>query len=95
MIGIYKVLAVKQRSDSITRLPEKYHEILDVFDHEKVDLLPLPRGHGINHRIDVEVTEVQEVKILWGPLYSMLLYELLVLRKILTELLHKSFGRVH
>lgn len=67
---------------------------MDIFDHKKADFLPPLRGQGIGHTIEIEKIDGQEVKVPWGPTYSISRDELLVLHKTLTELLDKLFIRV-
>ena len=95
MADINKALAVKQKTDPKTKLPFQYHEFLDVFDHQRAELLPPIRGNGVDHAIELEKgPDGQDQEIPWGPLYNMSRDELLVLRKTLTEYLDKGFIRV-
>jgi Reverse transcriptase (RNA-dependent DNA polymerase)/RNase H-like domain found in reverse transcriptase len=94
MADIEKALSRKERTDPRTKLPEEYHEFLDVFDRERSDELP-PLRHGVDHRIEIETGPDGRPKELpWGPLYGMSREMLLVLRKTLSELLSKGFIRV-
>jgi hypothetical protein len=47
MADIEKALRQKERTDPRTRLPEHFHEFLDVADRTKADELPPLRGHGV------------------------------------------------
>jgi transposase InsO family protein len=91
---IEKALRVKKYTDPATKLPAHYHDFLDVFDRKKADELP-PHRPGVDHRIElVKDDKGKPMEPPWGPLYSMSRGELLVLRKMLTELLEKGFIRV-
>ena len=58
-------------------------------------MLPPYYRPRVNYKIELEKDkEGQEPEVPWGPLYSMLRDELLVLRKTLNELLDKGFIRV-
>ncbi|GFF63123.1 hypothetical protein IFM51744_11089 [Aspergillus udagawae] len=88
---IEKALQVKKHTDPATKLPTHYHEFLTVFDRKKADELP-PHRPGVDHRIElVHGEDGKPAEPPWGPLYSMSRGELLVLRKMLTELLEKNF----
>jgi hypothetical protein len=53
------------------------------------------RGKGINYTIKLERDNSgREKEVPWGPLYSILRDELLILRKTLIDLLDKGFIRV-
>jgi hypothetical protein len=96
MKDIEKALKPKTITDPRTKLPDRYHEFLEVFDRKKADTLPPLRGSGIDHKIELEEKDEDGKKIEppWGPLYNMSREELLVLRKTLTEHLGKGFIRV-
>lgn len=94
MADINKALRVKQHTDPATKLPQHFHEFLDVFSYQKSEQLPPLRGPGTDHAIELEKVNGKQPEIPWGPLYSMSRDELLVLRKTLTELLDKGFIRV-
>ena len=95
MADINKALAVKQHTDPRKKMPACFHEWLDVTDRKRAELLPLARGIGIDHAIELEKDDSgREKEVPWGPLYSMSRDELLVLRKTLTDLLDKGFIRV-
>lgn len=95
MADIDKALAKREkRTDPRTKLPEEYHEFLDLFDHVKAELLPPLRGAKIDHEIELEKENGKDKEIPWGPLYNMSRDELLVLRKTLTDYLDKGFIRV-
>jgi hypothetical protein len=54
--------------------------------------LPPARGIGVDYTIKLKKDDSsREKEVPWGPLYSILRDELLVLRKTLTELLNKGF----
>jgi len=96
MQDIEKALRPKVYSDPRSKLPEHYHEYLDVFDRGRADQLPPSRGPQIDHRIELVDRDEKGNKTEppWGPLYNMSREELLVLRKTLTEYLDKGFIRV-
>jgi hypothetical protein len=93
MQDIEKALRPKVYSDPRSKLPEHYHEYLDVFDRGQADQLPPSRGPQIDHRIELVDRDEKGNKTEppWGPLYNMSREELLVLRKTLTEYLDKGF----
>ena len=94
MVDIDKALRIKEVTDPRTRLPEHYHQYLDVFDQKAADQLP-PHRPGADHKIELNVDEKgRSPEVPYGPLYQMTREELLVLRKTLTELLDKGFIRV-
>ena len=94
LADINKALASKVKIDPCTKLPEHFHEFLDVFSHTDADKLPPLRGTGIDHGISLEKEEGCTPKVPWGPLYNMSHDELLVLYKTLTEYLDKGFIQV-
>jgi hypothetical protein len=95
LVDIQKALRVKKPTDPKTKLPAQYHQWLKTFSKEEAGKLPPYRGEGIDHAIQLEKTlEGKEPEVPWGPLYSMSRDELLVLRKMLTDLLDKGFIRV-
>jgi hypothetical protein len=53
MQDIEKALRPKVYSDPRSKLPEHYHEYLDVFDRDRADQLPPSRGPQIDHRIEL------------------------------------------
>lgn len=93
---IEKALRLKVYTDPRSKLPEHYHDYLEVFDRSHADQLPPLRGPQVDHRIElVDCNEKgNRVEPPWGPLYNMSREELLVLRKTLTEYLEKGFIRV-
>jgi hypothetical protein len=95
MRDIEKALAPKRRSNPCEKLPEHYHEFVDVFDPKEADKLP-PFRPNVDHKIEMVDADSKGRKpeIPWGPLYNMSREELLVLRKTLHELLSKEFIRV-
>src|ERR1700712_4404850 len=96
MADIEKALSKrdKKATDPRTKLPEHYHEFLDVFSPEEAKKLPPLRGAGVDHRIELEKVDGKTPEVPWGPLYQMSRDELLVLRTTLTDLLDKGFIRV-
>ncbi|KAL1954308.1 hypothetical protein VTO42DRAFT_1418 [Malbranchea cinnamomea] len=91
LADIDKALKPKSYTDPRIKLPEHYHQFLDMFDHKRAETLPPLRGEGVDHQI--ELTE-DKAKVPWGPLYQSSREELLVLRKELNSLLDKGFIRV-
>ena len=91
---IQKALKEKTKTDPSTKLPNYYHEYLDIFDQWEAEKLPPKRGQGIDHKIELIQTDGKTPEVPWGPLYAMSRDELLVLRKTLTDLLDKGFIRV-
>ncbi|CEJ95270.1 Putative Pol-like protein [[Torrubiella] hemipterigena] len=90
---INKALVPKALTDPKQKLSSPYHQYLSVFSKEKADILPNHRPR-IDHSIPLETdANGKEKSPLWGPLYGMSREELIVLRKILTELLDKGFIR--
>ena len=92
MADINKALAVKKYMDPKDKMPTCFHQWLDVIDRKKAGLLPLVQGQGVDYFIKLEKDDNgREKEVPWGPLYSILRDELLVLRKILIDLLDKGF----
>ena len=54
---IEKALRVKSHTNPRTKLPERFYKYLPVFDRKAADQLPLLRGNGIDHRIELEKRE--------------------------------------
>jgi hypothetical protein len=50
---IEKALRTKVHSDPRSKLPEHYHEYLEVFDRSRADQLPPFRGPQVDHRIEL------------------------------------------
>jgi hypothetical protein len=91
MVNIDKALHVKEHTNPCTKLPEHYHQYLDVFDQKATDQLP-PYQPGADHKIELIPDENgKSPEVPYGPLYQIIREELLVLRKMLTELLDKGF----
>ena len=80
-------LQTKDRPDPKNKLPTYYHHHLPVFDHKNADLLPPHRE--CDHKIELQPGTTPP----HGPLYSMSVEELQVLRKYLNEQLEKGFIR--
>ncbi|TKA54567.1 hypothetical protein B0A49_13613 [Cryomyces minteri] len=84
---IEKAMTAKPEVDPATKLPEIYHEFLDVFSRKESDKLP---GHrDFDHKIPLE--EGKEPS--FGSLYGMSQDELKVLRKYLDDNLQKGLIR--
>lgn len=54
MADIEKALKTKTYTDPREKLPDYYHEFLDIFDRKEADRLPRHRGPKVNHRIELE-----------------------------------------
>ena len=94
MRDIKKVLRMKTQSDPKEKLPENYHQWLDVFNCAAAERLP-PHQVNQNHAIELELkTDRTAPEVPWGPLYTMLKDELLVLHHTLNKLLDKEFIHV-
>ena len=91
LADITKALRMKTVTDPRTKLPQQYHEFLNVFNKERSDRLLPVRGKEIDHKIELEKQDGKDPEVLWGPLYKMSQDELLILRKTLTEYLNKGF----
>jgi hypothetical protein len=74
-------------TDSKTVVPFEYHDFLDVFFKEKVDILPSHRKH--DHRIELE--KDHESGHEYASLYNLSEGELLLMKKYLKEHLNKNF----
>jgi hypothetical protein len=61
---INKALINKVKIDPCTKLPEYFHEFLEIFSREKAVELPLYCRAGINHEIQLESVNRQEPKVL-------------------------------
>ena len=83
--NIEKVLVLKSTTNSVKKLPTKYHDFLDVFSRVDVDIQPPHRPY--NHKIPL----MEEKTPLWGFLYSMSQDKLKVLKKYLEENFSKRF----
>ena len=94
MRDIEKTLRMKTQSDPKEKLPEDYHQWLDVFDHTAAERLP-PHQVNQDHAIELEPkTDRTAPEVPWGPLYTMSKDELLVLHHTPNELLDKGFIHV-
>ena len=54
MTDINKALAVRKKTDPRTKLPVYFHELLDVCNYKKAEMLPPTRGASIDHTIKLE-----------------------------------------
>jgi hypothetical protein len=61
---INKALMNKVKTDPCTKLPEHFHEFLEIFSREKAAELPLYYRAGINYKIQLESIDRQEPKVL-------------------------------
>jgi hypothetical protein len=71
----------------LSTIPSEYHEFADLFSQEEADLLPPHRSY--DHQIPLEPGTTPP----FGPIYSMSLTELEVLRKYIDENIRKGFIR--
>ncbi|KAL1954482.1 hypothetical protein VTO42DRAFT_1124 [Malbranchea cinnamomea] len=88
LTDIDKALKPKSYTDPRIKLPEHYHQFLDIFNCKHAETLPPLRGEEVDYQI--ELTE-DKAKVPWGPLYQSSREELLVLQKELNSLLDKEF----
>ena len=70
------------------RLPEKYYDFINVFDRDKVNILPLYRLY--NYRVKF-AENINEIKLLKSRIYSILDYKLEQIKKYLNKNLKKEF----
>jgi hypothetical protein len=84
---IDKALATKTHTDPKTKVPLNYHNLLHVFSQAEANKLPIRRLY--DHQIKLKPSKQPS----YGPLYSMSLNELKVLKKYLDENLSKGFIR--
>ncbi|KAI0993106.1 hypothetical protein K3495_g15078, partial [Podosphaera aphanis] len=84
---IEEALKEKPKIDPAERLPEIYHEFLNVFSRDEAEKLPphRPSDHQIILKPGTEPP--------WGPLYGMSREELMVMKKYIKENLEKGFIR--
>jgi len=64
MINIKKALTSQKKTDLRTILSDHYHEFLNVFDHMMTEKLPLLRGKGTDHQIELKKMNEKESKVL-------------------------------
>lgn len=77
----------KDEEDFLSVIPKEYHSFIDVFSKEKADILPPHRPY--DHKIILE----DNVKLPFGPVYSLSHNELKALKEYLDEMLSKGFIR--
>ena len=94
MGDIQKALTPKPYINPHTKLPPQYKEFLQLFCPKEASQLPPYQGEGIDHKIELIQNKEKDPEVPWGPLYSMLQEELVVLRKTLADLLDKNFIQV-
>lgn len=87
MADIEKALSPKTYTDPKTKVPQEYHQHLEVFSRKASDQLPGHRPY--DHKIEVEEGKTPP----FGPLYGMSRNELKVLWKYLQDNLGKGFIR--
>lgn len=76
---------VTEKEELMARLPNEYHEFVDVFSKTASDVLPPHRSY--DHKIEVEPGKEHG----YGPLYSQSNEELMEVKKYLVENLDKGF----
>ncbi len=54
MADINKALESKTKTDPRTKLPKHLYEFLDLFDSANAEGLPLLRGDGVDHKIELD-----------------------------------------
>ena len=54
MADINKALTVRKRTDPRTKLSVHFHELLNVYSHEKAEVLPSTRGTSIDYTIELK-----------------------------------------
>jgi len=84
---VERALAPKAVIDPREKLPEDYHEFVDVFSRQEADKLPSHRPY------DHEIRLKEGTEPSFGPLHDMSREELLVLRKELDENLERGLIR--
>jgi predicted aspartyl protease len=90
---IDKALQGKTYPDPRRVLPPEYQEFADVFNAKSANSLP-PHREGVDHSIDlVPGPDGKGPDPPFGPLYPMTKDELIVLKKLLTDLADKKFIR--
>jgi hypothetical protein len=93
-VDIDKALRPKPTVNVDELLPSQYHPWKQAFDRTLANTLAQHRP-SVDLQISIEKNANGEKKpLLWGPIYGINRDELLVLRKILTDLLDKEFIRV-
>jgi hypothetical protein len=94
IVNIDKALCIKEIINPRIKLPEHYHQYLDIFDQRVADQL-LPHWPEADHKIKLNLDKKGKLpEVPYGLLYQITREELLVLRKILTKLLNKGFIQV-
>jgi hypothetical protein len=69
IVNIDKALCVKEHTNPYTRLPEYYHQYLDIFNQKAADQLP-PYQPGANHKIKLILDKNgKSPEVPYGPLY--------------------------
>jgi len=63
MIDIEKALTSQKKTDLRTILLNHYYEFLNVFDHTMTEKLPLLRGEGTDHQIELKEIDERESKV--------------------------------
>jgi hypothetical protein len=56
-------LRKKAKTDPLKKLPEQYHEFLDLFSEDEANKLPPLRGAGVDHAIELEKVDGKEPTI--------------------------------
>lgn len=82
---VFYCLTVKTVVENDEELPEKWHDMADIFNDSSAGVLP--PHHPMEHRIDIE----PDKKVPWGPLYALSENELTILRDYLDTSLDKGW----
>src|SRR5258708_35918264 len=80
-----KAMLTAQPEDTLSGVPQEYHEFCDVFSGEKANVLAPHWPYNL--KINLE----EGVKLFHGPIYSLLPPELTVLREFLEENVRNGF----
>src|SRR5260221_1142886 len=82
-----KAALTAQPEDTLSRVPQEYHEFRDVFSGEKANALAPHRPY------DLKINLEEGAKSFHGPIYSLLPPELTALREFLEENIQNGFIR--
>src|SRR5260370_35710781 len=82
-----KAASTAQPEDTLSRVPQEYHEFHDVFSGEKANALAPHRPY------DLKINLEEGVKPFHGPIYSLSPPELTALREFLEENIQNGFIR--
>src|SRR5258707_5173921 len=80
-----KATSTAQPEDTLSRVPQEYHEFHDVFSGEKANVL------APHWPYDLKINLEEGMKLFHGPIYSLLPLELTALREFLEENIRNGF----